>query len=143
MAINPVPGIGNAEQTQSAPGDSRVEQTQAPAQSVEHSAETNSGAAPESETHRPSAFARSSELPEDEVQLQRDPETNGDVVIKYLDHSGSLVLQVPSSQVLGVARSIIQEFAQAAARVKAEAASPESSSENVSEEIEGGDHHGH
>jgi hypothetical protein len=124
MAINPVSGIGPAEQAQSASADPRIRQTQAPARPAAQSFEADSGTASESENHRPSASAAASQLPEDEVQLLRDQQTNGDVVIKYLDASGNLVLQVPDSEVLGVARSITQEFAAEAARTKAEAASP-------------------
>ncbi|HTZ81686.1 MAG TPA: hypothetical protein VMB66_00755 [Candidatus Acidoferrales bacterium] len=52
-----------------------------------------------------------SELPqagEDEVQVQQGSQTDGRIVIKYLDPSGNLILQIPSSQVLGLARAIDQ-----------------------------------
>jgi hypothetical protein len=135
MAIDPVPVIGPAEQATSAAVGPRVHQVQAPASLAEHSFQFGSGTAPESENHRPLAAAASHELPEDEVQLLRDQQTNGDVVIKYLDPSGNLVLQVPSTEVLGVARSIIQEFAaESAARARANATSSAS---------DGGGNHGH
>jgi len=51
---------------------------------------------------------QAAELPQDEVQVQRDTDGNGQIVIRYLDHSGQVILQVPSSQVLGLARAIEQ-----------------------------------
>jgi uncharacterized FlaG/YvyC family protein len=42
--------------------------------------------------------------------VQRDDESNGQIVIKYLDHSGQVILQIPSSQVLGLARAIEKTF---------------------------------
>jgi len=52
--------------------------------------------------------SQAAELPRDEVQVQRDTESNGQIVIRYLDQSGQVILQVPSSQVLGLARAIEQ-----------------------------------
>jgi hypothetical protein len=66
------------------------------------------------------ASAQPFELPEDEVQVQRDAETNGEVVIRYLDHSGSVILQLPSSQMLGLTRAIEQGLEQQA-KARAEA----------------------
>lgn len=48
------------------------------------------------------------ELPQDEVEVQRDPAGSGQIVVKYLDAKGNLILQVPSAQVLKLARSIEQ-----------------------------------
>ena len=48
------------------------------------------------------------------MQVQRDSQTNGEVVIKYLDHAGNLILQVPSSQMIGLARAIEEDFQQEA-----------------------------
>jgi hypothetical protein len=66
--------------------------------------------------------------------VQRDPETT-EIVIKYLDRSGSVILQVPSSQVLGVAHAIDQDLAQEA-KVQASASAAQAQSE-------GGKVHGH
>ncbi len=138
MGINPVPAI-TSEQTQSAPADRLVQTTQAPAQTSEQSSAPASGTRSESVTHGPSAASSASELPQDEVQLLRDQQTHGDVVVKYLDRSGNLVLQVPSSQVLGVARSIIQEFA---AKSQAQAEEGTASPANLLP-VSNGDNHGH
>jgi len=51
----------------------------------------------------------SSEQAEDAVQVQRDTST-GAIVIKYLDRAGNVVLQVPSSEVLALARAIQQDL---------------------------------
>jgi hypothetical protein len=143
MAFNPVPGIGPADPTQSAAADQRVSATQAPASTTEHSSASDSGTSSESETNRPSSASLSNQLPQDEVQLLRDQQTNGDIVIKYLDGSGNVVLQVPSSQVLGVSRSIIQEFAAEAARTREDTASPKEVSRKEVFSGSNGGNHGH
>src|SRR5258708_27568971 len=55
--------------------------------------------------------AAANELPQDEVQVQRDSEANGEIVVKYLDPAGDVILQVPSSEVLKVAHAIGQDLA--------------------------------
>ncbi len=61
---------------------------------------------PTRESKPPQSEPVSFELPQDEVQVQRDPAGSGQIVIRYLDSKGNLILQVPSSQLLGLARSI-------------------------------------
>jgi hypothetical protein len=51
--------------------------------------------------------------PQDEVEVRRDPQTDGEIVIRYLNHSGQLILQVPSSQVIDFQRAIAQNLQQA------------------------------
>ena len=63
---------------------------------------------PKQEIANRKQVSQAAELPQDEVQVQRDTESNGQIVIRYLDRSGRLILQVPSSQVLGLARAIEQ-----------------------------------
>jgi biopolymer transport protein ExbD len=46
------------------------------------------------------------ELPQDEVQVQRDSQNQ--IVIKYLDGSGRVIFQVPSSQIVALQRAIEQ-----------------------------------
>jgi len=43
---------------------------------------------------------------QDEVQVQRTNDGRGDIVIRYVDPHGNLILQIPSSQLLGLARAI-------------------------------------
>ncbi len=52
------------------------------------------------------------ETAQDEVQVQRDSESNGQIVIRYVDKSGNLILQIPSSQVLGLARALERTLSQ-------------------------------
>lgn len=110
QAINPIPDLpsdgANARRARS----SDLPQPPAPHQ-------PNSGAEPKPVRHDPQRAPQSFELPQDEVQVQRDRETNNQIVIRYLDASGQLILQIPSSQVLGLARAIAQTFEeQASAR---------------------------
>jgi len=105
MSINPVPSVGNATNATLTPGGARslhvrTSEPQGP------SPQPNSGPEPKQEIrHRPQT-SEISETAKDEVQVQRDGESNGQIVIRYLDHAGQVILQVPSSQVLGLARAI-------------------------------------
>ena len=132
MSINPVPGIGPANEVQAAPS---------PHPALTHSAsvevepvQPDSGSPPKQEIHRPQNTEASPEMPEDEVQVQRDSGTNGEIVIRYIDRSGDVILQVPSSQVLGVSRAIHQDLER---EVKNHA------SEEMATDAEGGKVHGH
>lgn len=58
----------------------------------------------------PSVPDSSISTPEDEVQVQRQNGFNGEIVIRYLDGHGDVILQVPSSQVLDLERSIEQDL---------------------------------
>ena len=58
----------------------------------------------------------SPQMPQDEVQVQRVNGAGGDIVIRYLDASGNLILQIPSSQVLGLARAVEQALEEQANR---------------------------
>ena len=55
--------------------------------------------------------ASAPEMPQDEVEVQREGKLNGEIVIKYLDRSGDVILQVPSPQVLNLDRSIAHDTA--------------------------------
>ncbi len=115
MSINPVAMIGPIFEAQSSGTSVRGEQRVVsredggPNRSI-------SGTEPKREIHSPTGDPESAKLAQDEVQVQRDQGTNGEIVIRYVDHSGNLILQVPSSQVLGMMRSIGQDFEEAAAR---------------------------
>jgi hypothetical protein len=107
MSINPVPIITPANTAELADGNlqkrASVPQEQSPVQPIP-------GTSSNQESGSVKASVASTELPQDEVQVLRDSQTNGEVVIKYLDHSGNLIVQIPSSQVLGVTRAIEQDF---------------------------------
>jgi hypothetical protein len=100
MNINPVQnfGTGNAD-----PG---AELKNRP------SPQPGPGKVPEREPSLPSKVSPPTEMPQDEVQVLRDAETNEEVAIKYLDRSGHVILQVPSEQLLEIARTIHQSLQQ-------------------------------
>jgi hypothetical protein len=70
------------------------------------------------------------QFPEDEVTVQFDKPMNDDILIyQFLDkQSGSLILQVPSTQVLGVAHEIQNELQEQSSE---EQASEQSAKENA------------
>ena len=61
--------------------------------------------------HLSSPTANSPAPAEDAVQVQR--ENGKQIVIRYLDHSGAVILQVPSSQVLRLQQAIESQLEQA------------------------------
>ena len=127
MSINPVQLISQIVESRLANANSR------PAESSPATAQNpKEGTSPESEANSPKNESAAAQLRQDEVDVQRDSQTNGDVVVKYMDHSGNLILQVPSSQVLGVARAIDQDFREEA---KTRAAAEEAGDK-------GANHHG-
>lgn len=103
MSINPVPMIVPTSPAEFA---SASPQKRASAPQEENSAQPVPGTTPKQEASSAQPSTRSTELPQDEVQVLRDSQTNGEIVIKYLDHSGNLIVQMPSSQMLGVSRAI-------------------------------------
>ena len=58
------------------------------------------------ESHSAKLSATRPEMLQDEVQVQRTNDGRGDIVIRYVDPHGNLILQIPSSQLLGLARAI-------------------------------------
>jgi len=132
MSINPVQGIGPAAEVMLADANlRRVQAALSISQAI--SAQPGTGSLPEQSTPQPQAISPAAEMPQDEVEVQRDSEANDEIVIKYMDHTGNLILQVPSSQVLGMVRAIDQDFQR---EEKVRASGTESSSE-------GGKTHGH
>lgn len=90
-----------------------------PRQAQSHSAVANPGVVPLSNAGTPSTTQKAAvkvtpaatEFPPDEVQLQLDTQIRDQVIIKYTDKAtGEVVLQVPSAQVLDVARGIYDDF---------------------------------
>jgi hypothetical protein len=130
MSINPVQTISQIVEARLAGVAPRPGQPPAPVE-VKPSAPIAENP-PESAVQEKQNASKPSELPQDEVDVLRDSQTNGDVVVKYLDHAGNLILQVPSTQVLGVARAIEQDFREEA-KLRATART----------ENKGGDSHGH
>lgn len=65
-----------------------------------------SGTQPNRESPAARKQTKEAELPQDEVQVQRDGQNQ--IVIKYLDSSGKMIFQVPSSQILALQQAIEQ-----------------------------------
>lgn len=122
MSIGPVQPISAVQDLPSAGVRPRSSRSPDPPQQPAP-AQPNSGTEPKPVRHDPPRAAQSFELPQDAVQVQRDGETNNQIVIRYLDASGELILQIPSSQVLGLARAIAQTFEQQASARQIRAAS--------------------
>ena len=132
MSIYPVQPIGPDSGETYAEAHARTPAT-APVPPAAKPAAPDPGAAPKQETHPAQNAPPPLELPQDEVQVQRDFQTNDDIVVRYMNHAGSLILQVPSTQILGLERAIDQDFQrEAKARATAESA-----------QVEGGKAHEH
>jgi hypothetical protein len=118
MSIGPVQNIGPINEGQSANGNRQAGRSQTTGgqhQEVARSAQPGTGTLPKQEEPSAKAPRPLTELPQDEVQVQRDSQIRDEVVIKYLvTATGSLILQVPSAEVLSVDRGIEQEFQQQA-----------------------------
>ena len=110
MSINPVVNIGAMADAESAAARS----PHAATTHVDGGAPqgTDSGSNPKQEVPVTQAPAPVLEMPQDEVQVQRDNQANDEIVIRYVDGSGNLILQVPSSQVLNLAREAAQTLRQ-------------------------------
>jgi hypothetical protein len=133
MSINPVSGIGANGEAHLAEANLRLGPARSSA-GEEDSTPPDPGTSPSPEVHNPQNVPLSPQLPQDEVQVQRDSGADNEIVIKYVDHSGNVILQVPSSEVLGLARAISEDLQQEA---KARAAS------SAQTDGEGGKTHGH
>jgi hypothetical protein len=124
MSINPVPIIAPANAAEFADANPQKRPT---ADQEVNPVPPIPGTSSKQESSSAQPAAASTELPQDEVQVLRDSQTNGEVVIKYLDHAGNLIVQMPSSQMLGVSRAIEQDFqAREKAQESENARAPES-----------------
>ncbi|HEX3819461.1 MAG TPA: hypothetical protein VHW45_03980 [Candidatus Sulfotelmatobacter sp.] len=109
MSINPVAGIDPTESTQNPDIETQPLRPWPGVTPKPASSATESGSLQEREIQPPKASAEPQQLPEDEVQVQHD-RADGEIVIRYLDKSGDVILQVPSSQMVGMTRSIASDF---------------------------------
>ena len=113
MSIQPVPTLGPSSDP--VIGGTQV-RGDASAPSKTPSAQPDSGTKSRSENPTLELSKDSTPIPQDEVQVQRVNGAGGDIVIRYLDASGNLILQIPSAQVLGLARAVEQALEQQANR---------------------------
>lgn len=118
MSIGPVQNLGLVKEEPSASGVRQTGNSQpsaVPNEIQKKVIQPGTGTQPKPEDLGGKNLPASAELPQDEVQVQRDSQIRDEVVIKYLDTaSGDLILQVPSAEVLSVDRGIYQEFQQQA-----------------------------
>lgn len=104
MSVNPLADMtamvetapGHADRGQKHPTNSSAQTTQA----------SKTGKSPNGEKQLPDPGCNSSRPDEDAVQVQR--ESGNHIVIKYLDRSGSVIFQVPTSQVIALQKAIEQ-----------------------------------
>jgi hypothetical protein len=105
MNIGPASAPRPSTQAQVEPGEVRAAQAQrTPAAGTSSNAENKPATAERTATP----------VPQDEVKVQWDT-SDQTVVYQFVNQQGSLVLQVPSEQMLNLARQISQELVQEAA----------------------------
>ena len=113
MSIDPVQTVGAEANTAGASAVSRYDASNSFRTS---SVRSHSEPKPRVEIHAAKSNSESAEMPRDEVQVQRVNGASGDIVIRYLDAAGHLILQIPSSQLLGLAKAIDQALEEQANR---------------------------
>ena len=106
MSVNPLAHISPTAEITSGPADR--DQTNSTHSPTPHKAPPSTGNPPNRVEHSPSTRSTSSASDEDAVQVQR--ENGNQIVIKYLDRSGSVVFQIPTSQVIALEKAIEQAF---------------------------------
>ncbi len=105
MSVNPVPSFEYASGAES----SKAEVQPMPVDiGVGSEKIPDPGQSPEVNKPQPAPASASLELPEDEVQVQRDS-SSGEIIIRYLDGRGDVILQVPSEQLLNLAHAAEHE----------------------------------
>ena len=117
MSINPVQSFGNESGAQASAANPRPPRPQPASATVAiHAQEqTSSGTFPNQEFQNAQKVATASEAPQDVVQVQHDSQITDEVIIKYtVQATGRVILQVPSAEVLSVARGIFQDLRQEA-----------------------------
>ncbi len=113
MSINPVQSFGPESGAQAFAANVRAPRPQPSTLSVTvHATDQPSlGTSPNQETPHVQKVAAEPTQPEDVVQVQHDSQVTEDVVIRYtVQATGRVILQVPSAEVLNVARGISQDL---------------------------------
>jgi uncharacterized FlaG/YvyC family protein len=126
MSINPVHSFGTESGAQASAENVRTPRPQPSAVSVTIHAQEQpgSGTLQNPESQRAQKVAPEPERPEDVVQVQHDSQITDEVIIKYtVGATGRVILQVPSTEVLSVARGISEDFRQQAKQESSSAAS--------------------
>jgi S-adenosylmethionine hydrolase len=136
MSINPVQNIEPATSFASHNSPGAQSPTPAPARKVQ----ADSGTLPDPEPGESQNVPSLSEVPKDEVEVQRDSQNNGEIVVRYVDHSGNLILQMPTEQVLNMTRAIDEDLER---ELQAPAKVQETKVQETVEGHEGGKSDGH
>jgi hypothetical protein len=112
MSISPVESYGSIGDASIAntPSTSRHTQPQAQTENTTQTYPPNAGKNSKEEPQSSATSSIASPLPEDEVELQRDSELENELIVRYVDKAGNVVLQVPGQQMLSVQRAIMEEF---------------------------------
>jgi len=113
MSIDPVPAIRPAPDSAIA---GTVVRGGAASPDPRPARPPDSGSKSIEELHSAKLTSETSEIPQDEVQVQRTNGASGDIVIRYLDAQGNLIVQIPSAQVLGLARAVEHALEEQAGR---------------------------
>ena len=117
MSVNPVQSFGTESGAQTSAVNLRPPQPQPSPVSVTVHAQvqSSSGRFPNQETQNAQKVAGESAAPQDVVEVQHDSQITDEVIIQYtVQATGRLILQVPSAEVLNVARGISQDLRQEA-----------------------------
>lgn len=102
MSIDPVVAIPDIALRSERSKEAAVRSECIRAQS--HHIEPNSGTDPNADSAAVRTQTKTAETSQDEVQVQRDGQNQ--IVIKYLDGWGKVLLQVPNSQILALQQAI-------------------------------------
>jgi hypothetical protein len=127
MSINPVQSFGTESAAQASAPNLRPPRPQPASVTVTiHSQEQpGSGTFPNPETRPAQKAAAEPVRAEDVVQVQHDSQITDEVIIMYtVEATGRVILQVPSAEVLSVARGISQDLRQEAKLESKSTASP-------------------
>lgn len=132
MSISPAISFNPVIEDLSSSTQSQQNSSRPHSQGIASSAE--SGKVSNAEVETPKSSPAPPQVPEDEVQLQRDSELENEVIVRYVDKAGNLILQVPGAQMLNLERAIAAEFHQPKSQAAAEASK---------ETGQSGESHGH
>ena len=111
MSINPVQSLGPQDAAQSAEARAPRPQRSSSPRAPDSRPQSNLATRSNQETRQAQKAAAEQEQPQDVVQVQTDSQLGNQIVIKYTDQAtGRTILQVPSSQVLSVARGIAEDL---------------------------------
>ena len=109
VAVVQGPGAAAAEPTAGAVASAaRTQPGRLPAD--ESSGSAVQGSVPKREGQALKSASLQAESHPYEVQMQHDPQLENELIFRYVNREGDLILQVPSAEALSVKRGILEEF---------------------------------